>query len=144
MSSISPPRTIYSSSTPQGLKRSSENNLSPAKLKPATRRRQQSMAVVMEQPVPWPGHQGLSRRHRDLVGGQDLWHNRSIDEQKRIAATIGLEMIHPATSPTAPLAQGGEKMSYVDAVMNEVLEHAPEGYTDCYLNRWTLEFAKHT
>ena len=42
-------------------------------------------------------------------------------------------MIHPATSPTAPPAEGGEKMSYV-AVMNEVLEQAPEGYTDIYLD----------
>ncbi|GMI61988.1 hypothetical protein ScalyP_jg8881 [Parmales sp. scaly parma] len=144
MSSKSLPRTIYSSNTPQGLKRSSENNLSPAKSKSATRRRRQSTEVVFGLPVPWPGHQSLSRRQREDVGTESLWHKRSIDEQKRIAATIGLEMKQQAMSPTAPLAQGGEKMSYVDAVMNEVLEHAPEGYTDCYLNRWTLEFAKHT
>ena len=134
MTSKSPPRTISSSSRPQGRKRSSENKLSPAKLKPATRRRQQSEAVVTEQPIPWPGHQSLSRRHLVLAGPEFLWHNRSIDEQNWIAAQIGLAMIQQATSPTAPPAEGEEKMSYAAAVMNEVLDQAPEGYTDIYLD----------
>ena len=43
-------------------------------------------------------------------------------------------MIQPATSPTAPPAEGEEKMSYAAAVMNEVLDQAPEGYTDIYLD----------
>ena len=134
MTSKSPPRTNYSSSTPQGLKRSSENNLSPAKSKSATRRRRQSTEVVLEQPVPWPGHQSRSRRQREDVGTESLWNTRPIDEQKRIAATFGLAMIQPATSPTAPPAEGEEKMSYAAAVMNEVLDQAPEGYTDIYLD----------